>query len=110
MPTIRFPREEREAILKRLREAMQGSLWTPCITLEFDGSILLIKVQKLGLSLIRYQERQTETHLIYEALDEKIAWAHRPFREEVESFLLNAVAAAGGSAVRERNSLLTVSG
>lgn len=87
------PQEVVDAIQDKLRTRRLGKN----LQLQLEGENISILFKKLGTSSI-YFSRQSSTGegCHYELTQEKIAFAHKPFRQEVYDKLVDIVQSIGG--------------
>lgn len=94
---IQFPKQPGSEIIASLQKVLTGRSLGDLVSLEEQGSDLVMKISKLGTSSLTFSRSETGTHALYTLSSEKIAFAHRAFKDEVKDKLVHVIEKAGGT-------------
>jgi hypothetical protein len=91
-----FPGKDPQAIIDAIRGAMQGRKLGEVTQLELRGSSIVVCISKIGTSTLEFTTASRDNGTEVRLTHEKLALAHRPFRDEVRGKLSKVVQHAGG--------------
>ena len=95
---ITFPKKSNEEIIASIKNAMGGRSLSDLISLEDCGDEIRLKISKMGTSILVFSRTETakDTELLLKS--EKIAFAHKAFRDDVIEKFKQVIKTAGGTA------------
>lgn len=93
---VTFDEKDRNKILTAIREAMGGRKLGDMVNFNLKPGTLEVVISKLGTSTLTFAESETGAGYIYQLSTEKIALAHRAFKDEVTQKILKVIEQAGG--------------
>ncbi len=94
---INFSDTDPQKILKNITDALGGRELANIVDFNFEGKDLIVTISKFGTSVLTFSNRAANNGLQYELTSEKIAFAHRAFKDEVKQKLFKVIQNAGGS-------------
>lgn len=84
-----------EEFLRKITQELSSRELGKIVSLRKDASDLVVMFSKLGTSEIRYDIQAAEDGFKVSLKSEKIAFAHKPFRAEMEAKLASVLAKNG---------------
>ena len=75
---------------------MDGRSLGDLVTIDEAKGGLLVKISKLGTSSLQFDRSENGEFAIFTLSEEKIAFAHRAFKDEVKSKLVHVIEKSGG--------------
>jgi hypothetical protein len=81
--------------LSAIETALKGRTLGEIVSMRRDGADVVIVFSRLGTSEVRYRVTERDGGFRCERANEKIAFAHRAFRGEIESKLSKVLEKAG---------------
>ena len=97
---VDFPGNDREKILADIQAAMGGRQLAEMVDFDLGNNGLLVTISKMGKSTLQFAESPNGDGLTYSLAKEKIAFTHKPFKDEVTEKILNVIEKAGGKVSR----------
>lgn len=94
---VQFSEKNRDLILEKIQTAMAGRKLDDLVSFQMGQGFLDVIISKLGTSTLRFKETEHAGGLSYILESEKIAFAHRAFRDDVKDKLIKVIEKAGGS-------------
>jgi hypothetical protein len=91
-----FAETDNKKVLESIESAMGGRKLAEMVSFALKTGKLEITISKLGTSTLEFSEKLTEKGLEYSLAAEKIAFAHRAFKDEVKAKIIKVVETAGG--------------
>lgn len=91
-----FPKKDSAAIVETFKEAMGGRQLADMVSFALDGDNIKVTISKLGTSVLNFLVTQKTDKTEIELGQEKIAFTHRAFKDEVKSKLVSIITKAGG--------------
>lgn len=85
---ILFEESDPEKILSNIKEALGIRELSKMVDFENDGKSLLVTIKAMGTSTLTFAHKPVDQGLEYELVEEKIAFTHRIFKDEVTEKLL----------------------
>lgn len=85
-----------DAVVNQINASIQGRQIAELVKLNLDGNNLDVTISKLGTSTFSFLCSKNGPDCLIELKNEKIAFAHRAFKDEVLSKLVQIVEKAGG--------------
>lgn len=89
------------AVVEQINAALHGRQIGELVKLDLSGNNLDVTVSKLGTSTFSFVCSNSGTDCHIELKSEKIAFAHRAFKDEVLSKLVHVVEKAGGKVIEK---------
>lgn len=97
---FRFPKQDGKQIIKLIEEALGGRSLADMVKFEAGPADLIVTISKLGTSTLTFKRADAgPTEVEYTLASEKIAFAHKAFKDEVTQKLLKVIEKAGGKSV-----------
>ncbi len=96
---VSFTQKDRDQILKSIQGAMGDRKLGDMVSFDLAPGQLLVTIAKLGKSVLTFEEKSHEQGLTYTLVSEKIALAHRAFKDDVTSKIVKVIELAGGKVV-----------
>lgn len=93
---VEFQEKDRNKILASIREAMGGRKLGDMVNFNLKPGALEVVISKLGTSTLTFAESEHSSGFTYKLSTEKIALAHRAFKDEVTQKILKVIEQAGG--------------
>lgn len=93
---VEFIEKDRTKILTSIKEAMSGRKLGDMVNFNLKPGLLEVIISKLGTSTLTFKENETSTGFTYQLSNEKIALAHRAFKDEVTQKIVKVIEQAGG--------------
>ncbi|MCB9229327.1 MAG: hypothetical protein H6618_06925 [Deltaproteobacteria bacterium] len=86
-----------EDILERIREQLGGRKLSKILEFDLQGDDLRVTIRKMGSSHLHFVRQERKGSLTWELQSEKIALAHRAFKDEVMEKIIKIIMQTGGS-------------
>jgi len=96
---FRFPKQDGKTIVKAIQEALGGRSLADLVKFDANPSSLIVTISKLGTSTLTFSRAEAGDEVEYTLQEEKIAFTHRAFKDDVTQKLLNVIEKAGGKLV-----------
>ena len=93
---IQFPKLSNAEIISSLQKVLSGRSLGDLVSIEDLGNSMVMKISKLGTSSLTFSRAESDKEVTYTLTDEKIAFAHRAFKDDVKEKLVHVVEKAGG--------------
>jgi hypothetical protein len=100
MMKVEFSGNDRDKILGDIKAAMGGRQLAEMVNFELGSKGLIVTISKMGTSTLQFDESPSGDGLTYNLSKEKIAFTHKPFKDEVTAKILNVIEKAGGKVSR----------
>jgi DNA polymerase sigma len=95
---IQFPKQPTDAIIAAIKKAMDGRSLNDLVSFESTKEELIVKISKMGTSVLTFQRQEKDDQAEFNLVSEKIAFAHKAFKDDVKLKLQQVIAKAGGKA------------
>jgi hypothetical protein len=96
---VQFSKQSNEIIITALRKTMEGRALNDLVTIGEENGGLLIQISKLGTSTLQFDRTENGDFAIFTLSQEKIAFAHRAFKDDVKSKLAHIIEKSGGKVI-----------
>lgn len=95
---ISFPKQPNAKIIQSIRQAMEGRSLNDLVSIEEQGSDVIVKISKLGTSVLTFKRTEDDgkDSVQLDLVGEKIAFAHKAFKDEVKLKFSEVIKKAGG--------------
>ena len=93
---IDFKEKDRNKILASIQDAMGGRKLAELVKFNLKTDALEVVISKLGTSTLTFAESSAATGLSYKLTNEKIAFTHKAFKDEVTQKIMAVIEQAGG--------------
>ncbi|MCX6117033.1 MAG: hypothetical protein NT027_05805 [Proteobacteria bacterium] len=93
---IQFSKQSTEEVIASLKKEMTGRSLSDIVSMESDSGKLIIKISKLGTSTLTFDREERDSNIVFSLSSEKIAFAHKAFKDEVKEKLSGIIGKAGG--------------
>ena len=87
----------RETVIDLFEKAVDDWGLRDAITMRTNEDRLTLTIRRMGVSTLTLRNTTTDSHTIFELVDENLAFTHRPLRGKILSKLTDIVAEYGGS-------------
>ena len=94
---LSFSSDDPKKILDDINGHLSGRELGKMVNLKLEGSDLVVLIQKMGTSELRFTGTVADGKVEYDLKKEKIAFAHKPFKDEVIGKIKKIVEACGGT-------------
>jgi hypothetical protein len=93
---VQFAKQSNQIIITGLRQAMDGRALGDMVSIDEERGGLMVKISKLGTSTLQFDRSENGEYAIFTLSEEKIAFAHRAFKDDVKSKLVHIIEKSGG--------------
>lgn len=93
---IQFPKQSNAEVIASLQKILTGRSLGDLVSIEDLGNSMMMKISKLGTSSLTFSRSESDKDVTYILTEEKIAFAHRAFKDDVKEKLIHVVEKAGG--------------
>jgi hypothetical protein len=91
-----FPEKNPETVKNKIMAELGGRELGKMVNFGVEANQLTVTISKLGTSVLTFAQTTTATGLEYCLATEKIALAHRAFKDDVKTKLCNIIEKVGG--------------
>ncbi len=91
-----FPKKQPAEIVESIKEAMGARQLSDMVSFAVDGNNIKVTISKLGTSTLQFLVKQGADKTEISLGEEKIAFTHKVFKEEVKTKLAAIINKAGG--------------
>jgi hypothetical protein len=91
-----FTESDRSKILASIKAAMGDRKLAEIVNFSLTPGNLEVTISKLGTSTLTFKEKQVNNGFEYALANEKIAFTHKAFKDEVTDKIVKVIQAAGG--------------
>lgn len=93
---VEFQEKDRLKVLAAIESAMGGRKLAEMVKFNLKPGVLEVVISKLGTSTLTFSETDSIKGLSYNLSNEKIAFTHRAFKDEVTQKIAKVIEQAGG--------------
>lgn len=93
---VQFSKQPNQTIIAALRKTMDGRALGDMVTVDEERGGLCVKISKLGTSSLQFDRTDDGDFAVFTLSEEKIAFAHRAFKDDVKSKLVHVIEKSGG--------------
>lgn len=93
---VQFAKQSTQTIITGIRQAMDGRALGDMVSIDEERGGLLVKISRLGTSSLQFDRSENGEFAVFTLSEEKIAFAHRAFKDEVLSKLVHIIEKSGG--------------
>ena len=94
---IRFPKKTNNDIISAIQQTMSGRSIADLVSIGEDSGSLMVKISKLGTSTLLFERKDDGDFALFTLTTEKIAFAHKAFKDEVKQKLVHIIEKSGGT-------------
>lgn len=94
---LKFPKKSNGDIIKSIEQAMAGRGLGDLVSLQDEGQSILLKISKLGTSVLTFSRSESSDGVELNLTSEKIAFAHKAFKDDVKQKFGQVITKAGGT-------------
>ena len=95
-----FPgKDSIQAIVTDIEESLSGRKLGKMVSLNLNDDEVHVAIKKLGTSTIRFKSGNNGEAVTLDLIDQKIALAHRKFKDEVVEKIVKVIESCGGQQV-----------
>ena len=91
-----FTEKDRDKVLASIRNAMGDRALGQIVSFNMSKGQLEVVIAKMGTSTLQFKEKEAASGLEYFLENEKIAFTHRAFKNEVTAKIVQVIEKAGG--------------
>ena len=95
-----FSEKDRNKVLTSIKQAMGDRKLAEIVDFSLTPTNLQVVISKMGTSTLTFDETENDQGLEYTLTKEKIAFAHKAFKDDVTRKIINVVEQAGGEVSR----------
>jgi hypothetical protein len=88
--------KDRQKIHKSIQTAMGDRALSQMVSLKMDQGKLDVVISKLGTSTLSFKEQELASGDEFNLANEKIAFTHKAFKDEVTAKIVKVIEKAGG--------------
>jgi len=93
---ISFTEKDPNKIIEKITDALGGRELGKMVQFHLQGEDLVVTISKLGTSTLTFTNKGNKSGLKYELTNEKIAFTHKAFKDDVKAKLHKVIEQAGG--------------
>jgi len=93
---IFFAEKQPDKIIAALKKAMGERELAKIVSFAFQGKNLIVTISKLGTSVLTFVHKDRDDGSEFTLAGEKVALAHKVFKDEVKQKIVKVVGQAGG--------------
>ena len=93
---IFFNEKSPEKIITAIKTALGDRELAKMVSFAMEGKNMLITISKLGTSVLTFAHKDKDGGSEFTLSGEKIAFAHKAFKDDVKDKIIKVVAKAGG--------------
>ena len=95
---IQYPKSLKNGeLVTNLQTAMSGRSLGDLVSISEHPEGIVIKISKLGTSILQFDREESGKFAVFTLSSEKIAFAHKAFKDEVKLKLISVIEKTGGS-------------
>ena len=94
---VDFELSDRDQILANIKKAMGGRQLSKMVDFDMQSGEMVVTISKLGKSKLVFSEKTNDKGLTYTLSKEKIAFAHKAFKDDVTDKIIGVIEQAGGT-------------
>lgn len=94
---IQFPSQSTSDIINSLKKELSGRSLGDLVSLDSSGHDLIMKISKLGTSSLIFSRSENPGAVVFTLTSEKIAFAHKAFKDDVKQKLQQVIIKVGGT-------------
>jgi hypothetical protein len=96
---IQFTKQENSLIIAAIRKTMEGRSLGDLVTIDEASGGLRVTISKLGTSTLQFDRSDEGGTAVFTLTSEKIAFAHKAFKDDVKQKLVSVIEKSGGKVV-----------
>jgi hypothetical protein len=93
---VQFPKQATSSVIDAIRKTMDGRTLGDLVSLGEASGDLEVKISKLGTSTLLFERAENGEFITFTLTVEKIAFAHKAFKDEVKEKLVQVIEKSGG--------------
>lgn len=93
---VTFTEKDRDKILASIKSAMGDRALSQIVAFSLEKGLLEVVISKLGTSTLQFKEKQTDKGIEFDLTNEKIAFTHKAFKDDVKAKIVKVIEQAGG--------------
>ena len=93
---VDFQTQDKDKIIADIQNAMGDRALSKMVKFEMGGDELVVVISKMGTSKLVFSEACHDGGIVYTLTKEKIAFAHKAFKDDVTSKIVSVITKAGG--------------
>jgi len=94
---ISFKESDAKKIVKNLADSLEDRELGKICKFSLDGNDIVVTISKMGTSEIVFAGKSSKDGMEFSLSKEKIAFTHRPFKDEVVDKIRKVVTGCGGT-------------
>jgi hypothetical protein len=96
-----FPSGDPATINQKIVTALAGRELGKLVNFAMSGDTLVVTISKMGTSVLTFKQKSSKDGLHYSLDSEKIAFAHKIFKDEVKDKLCKVIEGVGGKVLEK---------
>ena len=92
-------KDNSQTIVSEIEGALSGRKLGKMVSLNLADDEVHVAIKKLGTSTIRFKSANNGEAVTLDLIDQKIAFAHRKFKDEVVEKIVKVIESCGGQQV-----------
>ena len=97
---VQFSKKPTGDIASAIKKTMEGRSLGDIVSVDAAENSLLVKISKLGTSTLEFERKDDGEFAIFTLTTEKIAFAHKAFKNEVTEKLVHVIEKSGGKVLK----------
>ncbi len=93
---IKFAETDRQKVLAAIQTTMGDRKLGDMVSFKLVAGGLDVVISKMGTSTISFKEKMMDDGIEYTLANEKIAFTHKPFKDEVTQKIAKVIQSSGG--------------
>jgi hypothetical protein len=94
---VQFKKQSNKDVVESIIKTMSGRSLGDIVSIEETTSGLSVKISKLGTSTLQFDRVEQGDLAIFTLSSEKIAFAHKAFKDDFKSKLISVIEKSGGT-------------
>ena len=94
---VTFPEKNLGTIVDKIKSALGGRELGKMVSFDHSGNEMVVTISKFGTSTLHFDCKETPNGCQLTLGKEKIAFAHKPLKNEVTEKIIKVIQQAGGS-------------
>lgn len=95
---VQFPKKIKNGeLVTNLQASMAGRALGDLVSISEHSEGIVIKISKLGTSTLQFDREDEGAFAVFTLTSEKIAFAHKAFKDDVKAKLVTVIEKSGGT-------------
>jgi hypothetical protein len=97
---VQFPKQATSSVIAAIKKTMDGRALGDLVSIGEASGGLEVKISKLGTSTLQFERAESGEFITFTLTVEKIAFAHKAFKDEVKQKLVHVIEKSGGKVLQ----------